>query len=113
MAEAAIKPIDAGIQLLVIYTEHVAVVDTMRMVEYARLHGRHIVGPNAAGASSPVKGNVSDIEEEWLSPGRIGIVSRSGTLTYEVLDGLLKNGEGVGTVACLGGDPISVCDQLR
>ena len=106
VAEAAIEAIDAGIQLLVIYTEHVAVVDTMRMVEYARLRGRHIVGPNAAGVASPAKGNVSDIEEEWLSPGRIGIVSRSGTLTYEVLDGLLKNGEGISTVACLGGDTI-------
>jgi succinyl-CoA synthetase alpha subunit len=106
VAEAAIEAIDAGIQLLVIYTEHVAVMDAMRIVEYARLCGKHVVGPNAAGVASPGKSNVSDIEEDWLCPGRIGIASRSGTLTYEVLDGLLRHDEGISTVACLGGDTI-------
>jgi succinyl-CoA synthetase alpha subunit len=106
VAEAAIEAIDAGIHLLVIYTEHVPVVDAMRMVEYARMYGTYIVGPNAAGVASPGKANVSDIEEEWLYPGRVGIVSRSGTLTYEVLDGLIRHNKGISTVACLGGDTI-------
>jgi succinyl-CoA synthetase alpha subunit len=106
VAEAAIEAIDAGIRLVVIYTEHVPVVDAMRMVEYANMRGTYIVGPNAAGVASPGKNNVSDIEEEWLHVGRVGIVSRSGTLTYEVLDGLIRHNEGISTVACLGGDTI-------
>jgi succinyl-CoA synthetase alpha subunit len=106
VAEAAIEAIDAGIQLLVIYTEHVPVVDAMCIVEYARMYGAHIIGPNAAGVASPGKANVSDIDEAWLCPGRVGIVSRSGTMTYEVLDGLMRHNEGISTVACIGGDTI-------
>jgi succinyl-CoA synthetase alpha subunit len=106
VAEAAIEAVDAGIQLVVIYTEHVPVVDAMRLVEYARMVGTNVIGPNAAGVASPGKANVSDIDEAWLTPGRVGIVSRSGTMTYEVLDGLMRHNQGISTVACVGGDTI-------
>ena len=106
VADAAIEAIDAGIRFLIIYTEHVPVLNALQLVEYARLHHTIVIGPNAAGVAVPDIANVSDIDDRWLLPGRVGMVSRSGTMTYEVLDGLQQKGEGISSLVCVGGDLI-------
>lgn len=87
--QAAIEAIDAGIKVISIYTENVSVHDSIKISEYAKLNEVKLFGPNSAGIISPGEANISDINEEILFKGNIGIVSRSGTLTYEVID-LLK-----------------------
>ncbi len=104
--DAVCEVLDAGIRLVVLYTENVPVHDAMRMVAYARRKGAHLLGPNSAGVISPGKANLADIADARARPGRIGIVSKSGTLTYEVMDGLHAVGLGESSVVCLGGDPV-------
>jgi len=104
--DAALEAIDAGVKTVVIYTEGVPVHDATYLVQYSRLKGTRIIGPNSAGVISPGKCNVSDINDEFVKAGSIGIVSKSGTMTYEVMNGIFQYGLGVSTVACLGGDPI-------
>lgn len=96
----------AGVEVVVVYTENVPVHDTLRMLSIAREHGTILLGPNSAGIVSPGKANLSDIADRNVPRGRVGIVSKSGTLTYEVLDLLRRCGRGASTVVCLGGDPI-------
>ena len=102
---------EAGIELLAVYTEGTAVQDTLRIVAQARDHGVVVLGPNSAGCVSPGLANVSDLNDANLDPGKIGIVSKSGTLTYEVIDGLRRLGLGESTVVCLGGDPVVGSDH--
>jgi succinyl-CoA synthetase alpha subunit len=104
--DAVLEALDAGIKTLVIYAEGVPIHDAVYLVNYAKLKEARIVGPNTAGVMSPGKCNVSDINDESVSEGNIGIVSKSGTMTYEVMDGILQYNMGVSTVACLGGDPV-------
>lgn len=104
--DAALEAIDAGIRTLVVYTEGVPVVDAMRMAAYARSRGARLIGPNAAGCISPGEANLSDLNASFLTRGRVGIVSKSGTLTYEVIDDLNRHGLGQSSVVCLGGDPV-------
>lgn len=105
-AGAALEAIDAGIATIVVYTEGVPVHDAMHMVAYAQRRGARLVGPNAAGCISPGLANLSDLNGALLGKGPVGIVSKSGTLTYEVIDALNAQGLGQSTVACLGGDPV-------
>lgn len=104
--QAAIEAIDAGIKVISIYTENVSVHDSIKISEYAKLNEVKLFGPNSAGIISPGEANISDINEEILFKGNIGIVSRSGTLTYEVIDLLKEKKLGISTIVCLGGDPI-------
>ncbi|MEK3978637.1 CoA-binding protein [Psychrobacillus sp. FSL K6-2836] len=104
--QAVLEAVDAGIKVIVIYSEGVPVHDSMEFVQYAKLHGTMVFGPNSAGVVSAGMTNISDIHDSILEPGNIGIVSRSGTLTYEVIEMLKENGLGTSTVACLGGDPV-------
>ena len=98
--------VDAGIPLVCLYIENIPVHDAIRMCAYARAHGTRMLGPNSAGAVSPGRANLSDLNDMNLRPGRVGIVSKSGTLTYEVIDELHRNGLGESTVVCLGGDRV-------
>lgn len=104
--QAAIEAIDAGIKVISIYTENVSIHDSMKIVEYAKYNNVRLFGPNSAGIVSPQLANISDINDEILEKGDIGIVSRSGTLTYEIIDILKTEGLGISTIICLGGDPI-------
>ncbi len=104
--QAVFESIDAGIKLVVIYTEGVTKHDSLDIVQYAKLKGVMILGPNSAGVVSPSQANVSDLHDSILKKGKIGIVSRSGTLTYEVIEILKEMELGVSTVVCIGGDPI-------
>ncbi len=111
--DAALEAIDAGIAVIVVYAEGVAVHDALLMAAYARLKGTTLIGPNAAGCISPGLANLSDLSAANLRPGRVGIVSKSGTLTYEVIDELNRAGLGQSTVVCLGGDPVIGTEHRR
>lgn len=103
---AALEALSAGIRTLVVYTENVPLHDAIRLRAYARARGARLLGPNSAGVVSPGKANLADLNDRNLRPGRIGIVSKSGTLTYEVIDDLQARGFGESSVVCLGGDPV-------
>jgi succinyl-CoA synthetase alpha subunit len=106
VADAVCEAASAGVRLVSIYTEHVPVHDALRARASARLFGTVMLGPNSAGIASPGVANMSDVLTASLRPGPVGIVSRSGTLVYEVIDGLDRHDVGVSSLACLGGDEI-------
>lgn len=109
---AVLEAVDAGVRSVLIYTEGVPIHDTIIFQEYARIKGTRIIGPNAAGIVSSIRGNVSDINSNIIKKGRIGVISKSGTLTYELLYLLNKADLGVSTVVCLGGDMLIGTKQL-
>jgi succinyl-CoA synthetase alpha subunit len=109
--DAALEAIAAGIRLLVIYTEHVPIHDAMRIRAAAVERDVTVLGPNAAGCVTPGEANLSDLDARNLRSGRVGIVSKSGTLTYEVVDQLVSRGSGLSSVVCLGGDPVVGTDH--
>jgi succinyl-CoA synthetase alpha subunit len=104
--DAVLESLAAGIRTLVLYTENVPVHDAIKMRAYARAKGARLLGPNSAGVISPGKANLADLNDTNVRPGRIGVVSKSGTLTYEVIDDLQKLGFGESSVVCLGGDSV-------
>ena len=102
IAEAA----DAGVRLIVCITEGIPVVDMMRVMPFVREKGVRLIGPNCPGLISPGQSKVGIIPGRIVAPGRVGLVSRSGTLTYEVVNHLTRNGIGQSTCVGIGGDPI-------
>jgi succinyl-CoA synthetase alpha subunit len=106
VVDACQEAIEAGIGVISVYTEGVATADAIRISALAERHGAVVLGPNSAGCVSPGLANVSDLNDANLDPGPVGIVSKSGTLTYEVIDGLRQRGLGESTVVCLGGDAV-------
>lgn len=96
----------AGCRLAVVITEHIPVHDTMKAIEYARLCGCTVVGPNCPGLISPGEVKMGIMPAHLFSPGRVGVISRSGTLTYEVVAELTRAGLGQSTVVGIGGDPV-------
>ncbi|WP_292460818.1 succinate--CoA ligase subunit alpha [Methanothermococcus sp.] len=103
--DAAYEAIDAGIELVVIITEHIPVHDTIDILNYAKHKGVKIIGPNSPGIASPKVGKLGIIPMKVLKEGRIGMVSRSGTLTYEIANELISNGFGQSSCIGIGGDP--------
>jgi succinyl-CoA synthetase alpha subunit len=103
---AAEEAIDAGLRLVVIYAEGVPVHDALRLRALCADRRCTVIGPNSAGIMSPGVGNVSDMRAVPALPGPVGIISRSGTLTYEVISDLAAREIGITTVLCVGGDPI-------
>ncbi len=112
-ADAIIEAADAGMKLIVVITEGIPVHDTLRAVRYARSKGATVVGPNCPGVISPGKAKVGIMPHQYFSPGRVGIVSRSGTLTYEIAYQLTKRGIGQSTAIGIGGDPIIGLDTVE
>ncbi len=104
--DAVYEAIDAGMKLVVVITEHIPVHDTLRFVNYAKSKGTVIIGPNCPGIISPGKTKVGIMPGHIFKPGRIGIVSRSGTLTYEIAYALTLAGYGQSTAIGVGGDPV-------
>jgi succinyl-CoA synthetase alpha subunit len=104
--DAFIEAIDAGIRLAVIVTEHIPFHDMLTMYHYGRLKGARIIGPNCPGIAAPGKAKVGIIPNVVFRPGRIGVISRSGTLTYEIVSGIKDIGLGQSTCIGLGGDPV-------
>ena len=105
-ADAIFEAADADIPLVVCITEGVPVQDMMRVRHYLRQKKTKLIGPNCPGVLNPGKAKIGIIPGNITLPGNIGVISRSGTLTYEVLNALKQNGKGVSTCIGIGGDPI-------
>ena len=101
---AVVEAVDAGIPLIVIITEGVPVADTAEFFTYAQAKGVQIIGPNCPGLISPGRSNVGIIPADISGPGKIGLVSKSGTLTYQMMYELRDFG--FSTAIGIGGDPI-------
>ncbi len=104
--DAVLESIDAGIKLVVTITEHVPVHDAMKMISYAKMKGSRIIGPNCPGLASPGKAKVGILPNLIFKEGNVGVVSRSGTLTYEIVNSLTEAGIGQSTTVGIGGDPV-------
>lgn len=112
-SDAVYEAIDAGIKLIVVITEHIPVHDAMKFINYARMKGSIIIGPNTPGIISPGEAKVGIMPAHMFTKGPIGIISRSGTLTYEVAYALTKAGFGQSTCIGIGGDPIVGLDFIE
>ncbi len=111
-AEAMYEAVDGGIKLIVCITEGIPVQDMMRVRQYLDQKGGRLIGPNCPGVITPGECKAGIIPGNIAIPGNIGVVSRSGTLTYEVLYALKQVGLGASTCVGIGGDPISGTDFL-
>ena len=105
-ADAIYEAVDAGIGTVVCITEHVPAHEMLRAYTYFRSKGVTMIGPNCPGVLSPGKANVGIIPAEIFSEGAIGLVSRSGTLTYQIGHELTQLGLGNSTIVGIGGDPV-------
>ena len=106
-ADAMMEAADAGIPFIVCITEGVPVLDMTRVYPFVREKGARLLGPNCPGLISPGKSKVGIIPGRICTPGPIGLVSRSGTLTYEVVFQMTRAGMGQTTCVGIGGDPIN------
>jgi succinyl-CoA synthetase alpha subunit len=105
-AAAIIEAADARLPLIVCITEGIPVMHMSRVMPFVRSRGARLIGPNCPGLITPGESKVGIIPGNICSPGRVGLVSRSGTLTYEVVNQLTSNGIGQSTCVGIGGDPI-------
>ncbi len=108
---AALEALVSGLNIIVI-TEGVAVMDTIQIIETARKKSLQVIGPNCPGVITPGETKIGIMPGHIFKPGNIGIISRSGTLTYEVVSHLSENGFGQSTVLGIGGDPIVGTDFI-
>lgn len=106
-ADAMMEAADAGIPFIVCITEGVPVLDMTRVYPFVKEKGSRLLGPNCPGLISPGKSKVGIIPGRICTPGNIGLVSRSGTLTYEVVDQMTRAKMGQTTCVGIGGDPIN------
>ena len=106
-ADAMMEAADAGVKLVVCITEGVPVLDMTRVYPYVKEKGARLLGPNCPGLITPGQSKVGIIPGRICTPGNVGVVSRSGTLTYEVVFKLTQAGIGQSTCVGIGGDPIN------
>lgn len=104
--DAFLETIDAGIKLIVVVPEHIPVRDVMKMRSYAVEKGVFALGPTTPGILSPGKGKMGIMPASLFAPGRVGIISRSGTLSYEFAGILSEVNVGQSTVVGMGADPV-------
>lgn len=104
--DAMLEAIDGGIKLVVCITEGVPVIDAVEAQNYARIKGVKVIGPNCPGLISPEKSMVGIMPANIFKKGHTGVISRSGTLTYEVVYDLVQGGLGISTAVGVGGDPV-------
>ena len=105
-ADAVLEAIAAGLDLVVVITDGIPVNDMMIAADHARSTKTVVIGPNCPGLITPGVANLGFIPPECASPGNVGLVSRSGTLTYQLADELTRRGIGQSTCVGIGGDPI-------
>lgn len=105
-ADAVFEACDAGIDLVVCITEGIPVADMIKVLPYAERRGTRVVGPNSPGVISPGSAKVGIMPGSIHKKGNVGVVSRSGTLTYEIVYHLSENGFGQSTCIGIGGDPV-------
>ena len=111
-ADAMMEAADAGVPFIVCITEGVPVLDMTRVYPFIKEKGARLLGPNCPGLISPGKSKVGIIPGRICTPGPIGLVSRSGTLTYEVVFQMTRAGMGQTTCVGIGGDPINGTDFI-
>ncbi|MCJ7562107.1 MAG: succinate--CoA ligase subunit alpha [Thermoplasmata archaeon] len=104
--DSVMEAIDAGIKTIVAVTEHVPVHDAMHFVAVARSRGAVLIGPNCPGLASPGLGKVGILPSKIFMNGDVGVVSRSGTLTYEIVNAMTEQGIGQSTCVGIGGDRV-------
>ncbi len=104
--DAMLEAIDGGLKLVVCITEGVPVLDAVEAQNYARVKGVKVIGPNCPGLISPGKSMVGIMPTGVFKQGHTGVISRSGTLTYEVVYDLVESGLGISTAVGVGGDPV-------
>lgn len=104
--DAIMEEADAGIPTIVCITEHIPVHDAMMAIAFAQMEGAAVIGPNCPGLLSPGEVKMGIMPAKLFNEGNVGVVSRSGTLTYEVVDELTRAGIGQSTVVGIGGDPV-------
>nr|MBI1231958.1 succinate--CoA ligase subunit alpha [Cytophagales bacterium] len=105
-ADAILEAADAGIKVIIAITEGIPVKDMMKVKPYVKKKGATLIGPNCPGVITPGEAKVGIMPGFVFRPGRVGVVSKSGTLTYEAADQISKAGLGVSTAIGIGGDPI-------
>jgi len=105
-ADAIFEACDSGIELIVCITEGIPVHDMMRVCEYLEKSSSMLIGPNCPGLTTPGGAKIGIMPNHIHRPGNVGLVSRSGTLTYEIIDLLSKGGIGQSTSVGIGGDPV-------
>ncbi len=105
-AAAVCEAADSGVELIVAISEGVPVLDMLRAVRYVEDHGARLIGPNCPGMISPGQTKLGIIPGQIVEPGPVGVVSRSGTLTYEVVWKLTSAGLGQSSCVGIGGDPV-------
>jgi succinyl-CoA synthetase alpha subunit len=105
-ADAICEAVDAGIRFVVCITEGVPVQDMLRTLPFVRDHGARLLGPNCPGLIVPGQAKLGILPGNIVTPGPIGVISRSGTLTYEVVDQLTRGGIGQSACIGIGGDPL-------
>src|SRR5579875_3088975 len=112
-ADSILEAEDAGIELIIAITEGIPAHDELRVYNILRKNGRsRLVGPNCPGILSPGKANVGIIPASFFSAGNVGVVSRSGTLTYQIGSVLAQRGFGNSSIVGIGGDPVPGTDFI-
>ena len=104
--DAIMEAADAGIKLIICLTEHIPVADMMKVVAFCKRRGSRLIGPNCPGVMTPGQAKVGIIPAMVAEPGNVGVVSKSGTLTYEVGFAMKNAGIGNSTIVGIGGDPV-------
>jgi succinyl-CoA synthetase alpha subunit len=112
-ADAIFESLDGGMSTVCCITEGIPVHDMMRVTDYLQMKDATLIGPNCPGVLSPGKSNVSIMPRDIFTPGRVGVVSRSGTLTYQIVNELTQRGIGQSTAVGIGGDPIIGTDFIE
>jgi succinyl-CoA synthetase alpha subunit len=105
-ADSILEAEDAGVELIVAITEGIPAHDELRVYNHLRRGRSRLVGPNCPGVLSPGKANVGIIPAQFFKEGNVGLVSRSGTLTYQIGNELAQRGFGNSTIVGIGGDPV-------
>ncbi|MGC8557389.1 MAG: succinate--CoA ligase subunit alpha [Nitrososphaeria archaeon] len=105
-SDAIIEAIDAGLKLIVIITEHIPFHDMVKLKLYAQLKGSRLIGPNGPGITSVGLAKLGIMPNSIFRKGNVGVVSRSGTLTYEIVNSISESGLGETTVIGIGGDQV-------
>jgi succinyl-CoA synthetase alpha subunit len=112
-ADSILEAEDAGVELIITITEGIPAHDELRAYQVLRKNGRsRLVGPNCPGILSPGKANVGIIPASFFREGNVGVVSRSGTLTYQIGNVLAQRGFGNSTIVGIGGDPVPGTDFI-
>ena len=104
--DSVIEAVEAGLKLVVVITERIPFHDSLEFQPYARTKGVTVIGPNCPGIITPGQAKLGIMPSAIFTPGEVGVISRSGTLTYEIVNAITQAGFGQSTCVGIGGDPI-------